>query len=298
MNVAAETAWEHGRLDARAGPRQTLFGRMYEDVSIEIGAFSPRSRVMCIASAGCTAMSLSRYHDVVAVDINPRQLAYAEGRFRGEPASPGSVERIMNRMRSLGPVAGWWPSRVRAFLDLDDPRDQLEYWKRRLDTRRFRFLMDALFSRSLLRMAYGKRLLDILPRRMGRVLRRRMVRCFARHPNRTNPYLHSLLLGRMPSESPPDEARHIRLVHADAAGFLESEPPGSFHGFTLSNILDGADDGYRRRLVSAIRRAAAPEAIYVIRSFSEMDADSPMNRADQDRSMLWGSVLVGRVSDL
>ena len=31
-----ETAWEKGRFDARIGPSQLLFGRMYEDASIEL----------------------------------------------------------------------------------------------------------------------------------------------------------------------------------------------------------------------------------------------------------------------
>ena len=76
------------------------------------------------------------------------------------------------------------------------------------------------------------------------------------------------------------------------SGELESEPPASFDGFTLSNILDGTDDAYRQRLFAAVKRAATPDAITVIRSFGDADVGSPANRADEDRSMLWGSVLV------
>jgi hypothetical protein len=92
----AATIWERGRLDTRVGPRQALFGRMYEDPSIELEAFRPGSRVLCIASAGCTAMKLAPQHDAVAVDINPVQLAYAERRFDGDPGVRGRAERIMN----------------------------------------------------------------------------------------------------------------------------------------------------------------------------------------------------------
>ena len=75
-----------------------------------------------------------------------------------------------------------------------------------------------------------------------------MDRCFAQHPNRGNPYARSLLLGELSSEPPPPQAQDIRLVPADASTFLENEPDASFEGFTLSNILDGADDAYRQRL--------------------------------------------------
>jgi hypothetical protein len=62
--------------------------------------------------------------------------------------------------------------------------------------------------------------------------------------------------------------------------------------------LDGAEDTYRQRLFAAIQRAAAPGAITLLRSFGNADADSPANRAADDRSMLWGSVLVRPAAEL
>ena len=292
------TVWERGRLDARVGPRQVLFGRMYEDASIELDAFQPGGRVMCIASAGCTAMKLAPEHEVVAIDINPVQLTYAERRFAGDPGFRGRAERIMDFMRFFAPLAGWWPSRVRAFLELEDPDEQMVYWERELNTWRFRMAIDGLFSFTALRSVYSPRLLDFLPKRLGSVMRARMERCFARHPNCSNPYARSLLLGELSVEPPPPEAREVRLVHADAAAFLESEPPGSFDGITLSNILDGADEAYRARLVAAVKRAAAPDGMTVLRSFGDAEADSPFDRAEDDRAMLWGSVLVRPAAEL
>src|SRR5687768_12321771 len=71
------TAWRRGRIDRRAGPPELLFGRMYEDSAVELGAFEPGGRVFCIASAGCTAFDLAgRGDDVTAVDINPAQVEY------------------------------------------------------------------------------------------------------------------------------------------------------------------------------------------------------------------------------
>ena len=288
----AVTLWERGRLDARVGPRQVLFGRMYEDASIELDAFRPGGRILCIASAGCTAMKLAPHHEVIAVDINPVQLTYAERRFDGDPGFRGRAERVMDFMRFIGPLAGWRASRVREFVELDDPAEQMDFWERHLNTWRFRASLDALFSVTALRSVYAPRFLDFLPKRLGSVMRGRMERCFSRHPNRTNPYARSLLLGELSSEPPPLQAKDVRLVHADAAGFLENEPPGSFDGFTLSNILDGVDDAYRQRLLAAVKRAATSDAVTVLRSFGDAEANSAANRAADDRSMLWGSVLV------
>jgi len=288
--TVAATVWEHGRFDARGGPGKVLFGRMYEDASIEISVFQPGGRVLCIASAGCTAMALAPRHEVVAVDINPVQLAYAERRFAGERGTRGAAERVMSFGRSFAPLAGWWPSRLRAFLDLDDPAEQIAYWRRHLDTRRFRASLDGLFSLTALRAVYASPFLDFLPPRLGAIMRGRMERCFARHPNRANPYARALLLGELADGPPPPEAKDIRLVHADAAGYLERELGGSYDGFSLSNILDGADAAYKRRLISAVKHAAAPGAYVVLRSFREAPAALPTNRAADDRAMLWGIV--------
>jgi len=296
--TAAVTVWERGRLDARVGPRQVLFGRMYEDASIELDAFEPGSRVFCIASAGCTAMKLAPQHKVVAVDINPVQLAYAQRRIDGDPGFRGRAERIMDFLRFFAPLAGWWPSQVRAFIDLADPDEQIAFWDRHLNTWRFRAGLDLLFSVTALRSVYSPRLLDFLPKRLGAVMRGRMERCFARHPNRTNPYARSLLLGELSSDPPPPQAKDIQLVHADAADFLEQQPPASFDAFSLSNILDGVDEAYRQRLFAAVKRAAAPGAVTVVRSFGEAGSGSPWDRAPEDRAMLWGSVLVRPAAEL
>jgi S-adenosylmethionine:diacylglycerol 3-amino-3-carboxypropyl transferase len=141
-----------------------------------------------------------------------------------------------------------------------------------------------------LRAVYATPFLDFLPPRLGRVFRSRMERCFARIPNRTNPYARALLLGELPDEAPPPDATSVRLVHADAAEFLEAQAAATFAGFTLSNVLDGATASYRGRLHAAIRHAAAPGATTVLRSFAEPAGVLQSNHAAEDRSMLWGIV--------
>jgi len=291
MNALAPgTAWSAGRLDGAAGPQLVLFGRMYEDWRIEQSAFAPRARVFCIASAGCTAMRLAPGREVVAVDINPAQLAYAARRIGGAPPVEGTAERLMRFGRPLLALAGWSRSRLRHFLDLDDPLAQIATWKRDFDTRRFRAGMQVLFAAATLRAGYSSALVASLPRDFASVMRRRMERCFATHPNRDNPFARALLLGESADDAPMPGGAPIELVCADAAQYLERAPERSFDAFTLSNITDGAELGYRERLFGAVRRAARPGAVVVTRSFAEPPPTSSSNQAREDRSMLWGVV--------
>jgi S-adenosylmethionine:diacylglycerol 3-amino-3-carboxypropyl transferase len=297
-STVARTAWESGRFRAaRAGSRKLLFGCMYEDAEIELRAFQPFGRIFCVASAGCTAMTLAAHYTVVAVDINPAQVAYVQKRLGGAAVQRGSAENLQAIVRTLGPLAGWHRRRVRAFLELDHPEQQILYWRRHLDTRRFRAAFSFLFSRVFLRSVYSAAFLHVLPPNFGTVLRARMERCFALHPNRRNPYAHALLLGEMRSASELS-GRQIEVQCADAADFLERQPAGSFTGFSLSNILDGANSAYAQRLLAAVQHAATPEAIVVLRSFGEPQCATKTNHAAEDRAMLWGVVDVRQASAL
>lgn len=292
------TSWEVGRFDGRNAPQKLLFGQTHEDGAIELKAFGEAKRIFCIAGGGDTAFRLASRFDVTAVDINPSQIAYVERRLAGGPRQTGTAERIMGFLRTLAPLAGWRESHLRAFLALFDPADQVEFWQRHLNTRRFRAAFDLALSLPALRSVYAPSFLSFLPARLGTILRGRLERGWATHPNQTNPYARALLLGEPPAFAPQSNRRPLRLVCADAATFLESQPPQCYNGFALSNILDGASPDYARRLAAAIKRSAAPGALTVLRSIREPVREILANHAAADRSMIWGIVDIQPAADL
>ena len=292
---AATTPWQRGRLDARGGKPKLLFGRMYEDVAVEEAVFPSSGRVFTIASAGSTSMALSAAGlDVTAVDINPAQVDYVRARLAGGPERNGTADVLFAVGRRALPLLGLRRSAIRSFLEMDDPQAQEQFWHSRLDTARWRAALRLVISRRLLRRIYSETFVRILPDRFDRIVRARVERCIARHPNRSNPYAWRFFLGIDPPGYPPIVARpeKIELVRADAAEYLEQCPPGSFIGFSLSNILDGTEPPYGARLMAAVRRSAQPGAVMVVRSFLEPAAGESGEWAARDRSMLWGVVHV------
>ena len=266
---------------------------MHEDWLIEAEALPERGRIFCIASAGCTAFELaSRGAHVTAVDANPAQIEYVEARLNGAEPRAGVVERMLARLRKFGRLAGWSPAVLSDFCALEDGHAQLDFWRTRLDTRRFRTGLALFLNPLSLRLAYSSPLVAARPSGFGRVVRSRLERGFSLHPNQQNPYARFLLLGE-DGQPDPQPGIDLTLVCADAAAYLEQSAPASFDGFALSNILDGASPAYGQRLFSAVQRAATPQAVVVVRSFNNPANTQEETWAARDRSLLWGSVRVG-----
>lgn len=291
--VAVRAGWNSG--DAKSGGRahRLIYGQMQEDAEIERRAFAGLGRVFCIASGANTALALAGEHEVVACDRNPVQLQYALARTNGAMPRRGDAERTLEMARQLAPVVGWQRRQVEEFLEMTDVEEQATFWRVHLDTVMFKSCLALLLSRPAMRLIYARRFLRCLPPHFGEVMRARLARGFATHSNRSNPYVRALLRGEM-MDLPHSQHARLRFVLGDAAAYLEACEPGSFDGFALSNILDGADAAYARRLASAVRKAASDEAKVVIRSFREPEPEMTTNEAERDRSLIWGVVDVRR----
>jgi hypothetical protein len=149
---------------------------------------------------------------------------------------------------------------------------------------------------AVLRLSHAKGFVVSLPPRWDLAILGRLEKGWATHPNRTNPYAWQLLLGREPPDAPPQPtAGDITFACADAAEYLE-QTAERFDGLTLSNILDAAPPSYRGRLLAAVRRAAAPGAVLVLRTFGEPATEQEAAWAAKDRAMLWGAIEVTEVN--
>jgi S-adenosylmethionine:diacylglycerol 3-amino-3-carboxypropyl transferase len=195
------------------------------------------------------------------------------------------------------PLIGWRRTSVKEFLSLNNTAEQTEYWDRRLDTRRWRTALNVLLAPRLLGLFYAGPLLAVLPADFGAVVRDRLRRGWRVHPNRDNPHAWRLLAGEE-RFAPTRLLRPITFACADAAAFLEAQAPESVDAFTLSNIVDGASAAYTERLRAAVRRAAAPRAVAIMRSFGEPSGPEDGSHAARDRSLLWGSVVIRPVMEL
>ena len=282
--------------ESRSSRPRLRFGQMYEDSQIEKAALAGRRRVFCIAAAGCTLLDIAGdVQEIVACDINPAQLAYVKCRADGGESRRGDAEQVMAFARMFAPLMGWTVPVLTQFLGMSNPSEQVAFWRARLETRRFRVCFDAMM-RAALSLACSSEFSRALPRAFGSQIRSRLERGVAHHPNATNPYIQAILHGDL-SAAPPRvlPLGKCQFVASEAAAYLEGCDPGTFDGFTLSNIQDGTTKAYRIRLTAAIRGAASPNAVVVSRSFVEPRSNEPDNRASVDRSHIWGVVKVAAI---
>src|SRR5260370_13456125 len=232
---------------------------MYEDHSVEVEIFGAELKqgIFCIACAGCTGIAVAAAGEsVTAVDINPTQISYVRSRLEGGDIEEGAADRLLARGRKLLWLLGWRNLLLRQFLAMEDLQEQSAFWQSRLDTARWRVTVDRLLHPWLLQTVYRAPFVRVLPPNFGSRIRARMERCWKAHPNRSNPYGLRLLLVTYAETSVKtvNFQNPVDLVSSYAASLLQSCAPGTFDGFSLSNILDGAPAGYRNRLLTSVSK--------------------------------------------
>jgi S-adenosylmethionine:diacylglycerol 3-amino-3-carboxypropyl transferase len=292
--MSPDLAPSRGNLQA-PGPGRLVFGQMFEDHGVEV-AVLPVGRVLCIASAGDTAFALATQgSEVTAVDVNPAQLRYVEHRLSGGPVELGSADRLLRVGRTLLRHTGWRRADIDGFCGLEDPAAQLQTWRDKFDTRSFRIVLGTVLSPASVRSAGFSAFTTGLGTRFDVLMRARLAIGIGTHSNRTNPLIRRLLAGTpVPVGIPARDS--VRLLQVDLLEHLEHVPSGSYHGFSLSNVLDGATAQYAARLRAAVRNAAAPGAVAVYRSFAPARVAEHAIAARRDRSMLWGALEIERPS--
>ena len=219
-------------------------------------------------------------HDVVACDINPIQLAYAERRAAGGPVEIGDAERAMHLMRVLhaaGGLASAAGSRVPRALRWRRAAGVLEAASRHAAFPHRSRCADV--ARHAARV-YAPPLLSALPARFGGVLRSGWNAGSPGIPTSRIRTRRRCCSGAK-NQPLPEPVRTIRFVAGDAASWLESAPASSFDAFTLSNILDGAEPGHTANGCRA-RCGTRPleGAVVVLRSFAEPIRQQDRNHAE------------------
>lgn len=296
--VESANPWTGGRLGRRGGAT-LLFGRMYEDSTVELEALGGCRAILAVASAGDTAIALAGAgNEVTAVDINPVQVAYLGRRLAGGPAEIGQADRILAAGRQLLRPAGWTRDRLERLCALLDCQAQVAAW-RRLTSGASGAALKAALAPSALRFGYQSTFARAAVG-LGAVLPGRIDAALAIHPCRTNPWAHLLFTGAWPEpDFDPDRVRErIELVTGDVATHLEAVEPGRYDGFSLSNVLDGAPAGYRRRLVAALQSKAKPGAPVVLRTLGPPLSPADARAAQRDRALIWGGITICGVEAL
>jgi S-adenosylmethionine-diacylglycerol 3-amino-3-carboxypropyl transferase len=184
------------------------------------------------------------------------------------------------------------PRTVEAMLQQTDLSAQQDFYRRRWDTWRWRAAFAVGLSRPVLwtirRIAMGGESPRPISAGFVRGMKRHVDDVLLRFPARENGYLWQWFLGRYPPNCQEALPMYLQEAHfttvqaglaesvttiacAEAADWLERQPPASLDFFALSNTLDVCGPTYASRLWEAVARAARPGAVACLRSFFPAD---------------------------
>lgn len=321
--------WQDGRLGKGGSEPQIIFAQVREESAIELELLAmrpPGETVFCIASGGCTALSLllAKPAQLQMVDVNPAQVYLVELKIAAlqhltevkckvallrdaraaykqlQPMLSPQAQRFWDnnsRLLTLGlnqcGVIDLRLKQLMRFLLLvqsrrnigrlfraknleEQRRAYLVYWKHW----RWAMAFQVVLSKPVLKLAYGEEFVAAIPPGFADEMKQRLDETFMHHPLNENGYLWQLFRGCYPpyEASLPPYLQHqnlpvvraalpqTQLACADAAQWLENQPPGSIGFFAFSNILEISSLDYAARLLRAVAHAAKPGAVVCLRS--------------------------------
>ena len=298
------TPWEAGRFDRRRGPKKILFGRMYEDPSIEASVFPPAGRVFCHRLRGLHRHGARRAPPRDGGRHQPRAARLRRRRLDGAPMETGTAERVMGLLRKLLPLAGWRRATVEAFLALDDPGGAARVLARARWTPRF---FRAGFDLGLSVYRPPRRLRLALPPGPAAALRPRDARAdgaLLRHAPQPDEPLRARAPPRRRSRAAGARTRALAGEVEPRGGRRRRLPRGLPRRAASTASPSRTSSTARPRATGTgssppSRHAAAPGSVVVLRSFAEPGgARRGRTSRARDRSMLWGVVEARAAGDL
>ena len=175
---------------------------------------------------------------------------------------------------------------VRALLRAQSAQQQREIWQNLANRKRFGALFSLALHPLILRAFYGKALRARLPLDLGKRVRHNIEHTLLELPIERNPYLISLLRGRLardennwpialrPDSFGPIQSRldNLTLNCADATNWLNAQAEGSIDFFGLSNVVEAIEASSAEKLLRAVARAAAPDALICVRTITGVAA--------------------------
>ena len=175
---------------------------------------------------------------------------------------------------------------VRALLRAQSVEAQREIWRASANRRRFNALFATALNPLVLRAFYGAALRDGLPLDLGARVQQNIERTLLELPVASNPYIVSLLRGRLapspenwpialrPDNFAPIQARldNLTLTCADATSWLNEQDENSIDFFGLSNVVEAIEPASAAALLRAVARVGAPGALVCVRTITGVRA--------------------------
>lgn len=287
-------------------------------------------RVLTVASGGCVALSLAARFpnvEVTAFDTNARQLAHMAAKSEAarkrdvkalnvEHAGSrglnqaGEFEKVFRLVRSFFEEFIAPHHELHAFFTRSRSLKELDDMVRRWTTSKFwGAAFHSCFSEALMRSTLGER-----PARWAqdgshtRYFQRAFVRGLRRDAAPENPFLQHVFLGGYRRACAPTYIRNagVSLKVKPVHGTLLDVPDlASFDVVSLSNLLDGFDEGDVSAWAKALSTLAPGSAILLRQLNSERDLrpffephfrfDAALGRSFfyRDRSLLYNNIEVG-----